>query len=577
MHLGIDVGTGSTVAVLKSAGGRVTPLLFDGSPLLPSAVHLDVAEGVLAVGAAAVRGGAGDPDRFEPHPKSHAAAESVPLGGMDVPVVHLFAAILWAVHAEALRVTGGAALREVALTHPASWGAHARGALLAAASMAGLPAARLVPSPVALAGALAGRLPVTSGRSFITYELGAAIFEVAVVQPSADGPRIVASAGLAGAGGLDLDAAIATHLLAATPGAPGTSGGSSAAPGGGSGAWRGLLDQARRAKELLSTGVPVTVRVAGGVDVTLTPADLERIATPLLRPTAELTLRTMRAAGVDETSVEGVHLAGGATLLPLVATLLHRATGIEPVAADHPKLAAAEGSLAVLSGFPRQAAAPAPPPATPRQSGGDGAHLWRWLPDPWTLVAADVWRDAPFHPLHLGLPSGSGWTIRARFTEPERTVFLARAGGPLLFRSVEGLTEYLLTDDTHELAAVPGWDAARERFVTLVSHPGDEDLIDLDLVQYNLGFPPQQWLPDLLIGARDVAVELAEEFDLHDISALLAPGTLLDTVDDLLRAADQPFTARSSRRRLATVDADTVRSTWHAIATRLDGVAAWSD
>ncbi|MEU0558483.1 Hsp70 family protein [Dactylosporangium sp. NPDC006015] len=564
MHLGIDVGTGSTVAVLKDTDGRVAPLLFDGSPLLPSAVHLDVAEGVLAVGAAALRGGAGDPERFEPHPKSHAAAESVRLGGVDVPVVHLFAAILWAVHAEALRVTGGAALQEVALTHPASWDAHARGALLTAASMAGLPAARLVPAPVALAGALAARVPVTSGRSFITYELGAATFETAVVQPSADVPRIVASAGLAGAGGLDLDAAIAAHLRAA-------------APGGDSGAWRRLLDQARRAKELLATGVPVTVRVAAGVDVTLTPADLERIATPLLRPTAELTLRTMRAAGVDETSVEGVYLAGGATLLPLVATLLHRVTGIEPVAAEHPKLAAAEGSLAVLSGFPRQAAAPAPAQPAPRRPGRDGAHLWSWLPDPWAVVPGDVWRDAPVHPLHLGLPSGSGWTIRARLTEPERTVFLARAGGPLLFRSVEGLTEYLLDDDTHELAAVPGWDAARDRFVTLVGHPGDEDVIDLDLVQYNLGHPPQQWLPDLLIGARDVAVELADAFDLHDIGALLAPGTLLDTVDDLLRTADQPFTARSTRRRLATVDADTVRATWHAIAARLDGVAAWSD
>jgi molecular chaperone DnaK (HSP70) len=39
--LGVDLGTTNTVAVGRLADGRVRPLLFDGSPVLPSAVYLD--------------------------------------------------------------------------------------------------------------------------------------------------------------------------------------------------------------------------------------------------------------------------------------------------------------------------------------------------------------------------------------------------------------------------------------------------------------------------------------------------------------------------------------------------------
>ncbi|MET7424231.1 Hsp70 family protein [Dactylosporangium sp. NPDC005555] len=635
MHLAIDLGTACTVAVLGDAGGRTVPLLFDGSPLLPSAVHLDVAAGVLAVGGDAVRGGTTDPDRLEPHPKLRAAEKSVVLGGTDVPVEHLLAAVLWAVHAEALKLTGGTPLLEVALTHPASWGTHQRGALLTAASMAGLPAARLVPSPVAVAAALTGQVRTSSERCLVVYELGAATCEVAVVLPGTGVPRIVAAAGLAGAGGLAVDTAIAGHLIAATPGGEHLSVADR----------RRVLDQARHAKEILSAGTPAVIRVAGRGDVHLTPADLERIATPVLRPTAELALRMIRAADVE---VAGVYLAGGASLMPLVGTLLHRVAGIVPVAAAHPKLAAAEGALTILTAThagPGVAAAagPGPDPAgsgpgpdsaadlgaqlaagpqdgaaaphpqavaarpvavhagqvaavpvmVQEPAGGDGAHLWDWMPAPGTLVPGSVWRDAPFQPVLIGLPSGSGWTVRARFVEPDETVFLSRGGGPLLFRSVEGLCEYLMDDGGHELAGLDGWPRVRAQFVGLVSCLGDplgdplggplddplddEEEVDLDLVLYNLEFRPRQWKPDLLVAARDLVVELADAYELTDLAAHLAPGGLLDVVDELLRHADRTLAGRSARRGLDALDPGPVRWTWHTIVARLDSIAAWAD
>src|SRR3954462_13072276 len=99
--LGVDLGTSHTVAMLRWPDGRTRPLLFDGQPLLPSAVYLD-GDGNLHVGRDAQRLGYADPARIEPNPKRHVDAETVLLGGSDVPVAALFAALLGAVAREAV-------------------------------------------------------------------------------------------------------------------------------------------------------------------------------------------------------------------------------------------------------------------------------------------------------------------------------------------------------------------------------------------------------------------------------------------------------------------------------------------
>ena len=68
--LGIDFGTSNTAAVLRWPDGRLRPLLFDGAPLLPSAVLLDD-DGVLVAGREAVHGRRARPEAYEPNPKRH--------------------------------------------------------------------------------------------------------------------------------------------------------------------------------------------------------------------------------------------------------------------------------------------------------------------------------------------------------------------------------------------------------------------------------------------------------------------------------------------------------------------------
>jgi molecular chaperone DnaK (HSP70) len=129
-RLGVDFGTSHTVAVLAWPDGRRGPLLFDGSPLLPSAVFADPA-GRLLAGRDATHAARAQPERFEPHPKRRIDDGTVLLGDTELAVADLIGAVLQRVAAEAGRVAG-APIGQTALTCPAGWGQPRRQVLLAA-------------------------------------------------------------------------------------------------------------------------------------------------------------------------------------------------------------------------------------------------------------------------------------------------------------------------------------------------------------------------------------------------------------------------------------------------------------
>ena len=116
--LGVDLGTSNTVAVLRWPDGRTRPLLFDGVPVLPSAVYLD-ADGRILVGEDAEHSARLDPSRFEPNPKRRIDEGSVLLGDVEVPTVDLVGAVLSRVAEEARRTAGGLPA-SVTVTYPAS-------------------------------------------------------------------------------------------------------------------------------------------------------------------------------------------------------------------------------------------------------------------------------------------------------------------------------------------------------------------------------------------------------------------------------------------------------------------------
>jgi hypothetical protein len=362
-RLGIDFGTSHTVAVLGRPDGRADALLFESSPLLPSAVYL-AADETMLVGRDAERSARIEPAAYEPHPKRRIDEGSVLLGGRDLPVERLIEAILRRVAGEAVRILGGLPGTTV-LTHPAGWGPTRRALLTRAARTAGLSGVTLVAEPVAAAmyftGVLGHRVP--DGHAVVVYDFGGGTFDISVVRRAGDGWHVAAAGGLDDVGGIDLDAAVVDWTRANVAGGPPE-------------LWRrlerpesvadrrhrrALWEDARSTKELLSRATSAGMAVPlFDVDVYLTRPEFETLARPWLDRTVSLTTATLFASDVTAGRLAGVFLVGGASRVPLVATLLHQALGIAPVILEQPELVVAHGSL--LADGPTAPTGPLPAP-----------------------------------------------------------------------------------------------------------------------------------------------------------------------------------------------------------------------
>ncbi|WP_164842223.1 Hsp70 family protein [Actinoplanes solisilvae] len=448
--LGVDLGTSHTVAMLRRPDGRTRPLLFDGRPLLPSAVHLDIS-GRLHVGADAIRLGHADPGRLEPHPKRHIDDDLVMLGdGATVPVADLLAALLTEVAREAVATTGF--LPPATVTYPASWGAPRRAVLTEALGKAGWPPeTALLPEPVAAARYFAEvlRRPLPVGRSLAVFDLGGGTLDIAVVRH--DGPgaafSVTASGGADDLGGLDVDAALAEHLGKSLAGSEPE-------------AWRTLTEpvslaqwRARRqfwedvrgAKEMLSRSSFAPIAVPGVEHaVHLTREELEAAADPLVRRGVSEAAAVIEAAGLKPAELAGLFLVGGSSRIPLVARLLHAELGIAPTVLEQPELPVAEGATlppasdpmpgshtaAASASGPHTAAASADSlfgpttgvpvsPAAPAPAPADDRHYAEPV-DPWAEASGALPSSAG--PGSYGPPSAEPWLASdtPRPAEPRR-------------------------------------------------------------------------------------------------------------------------------------------------------------
>ncbi|MEU8663085.1 Hsp70 family protein, partial [Actinoplanes philippinensis] len=379
--LGVDFGTSNTVAVARWPDGRARPILVDGSPLLPSAVFAD-SDGNLLVGRDAVHSARLDPARFEPNPKRRVDDGLVLLGEREFETVDLIAAVLARVAEEWHRAVGPYR-PEVTLTCPATWGATRRTLLADAAARAGLEGARLVAEPVAAATYFAEVLgrDVPIGSVVMVHDFGAGTFDASVVARTSTGFEVLAVDGRDDIGGLDVDAAVVEHLRTDEWGRlmePATVEERRAR--------RQLWDDVRIAKERLSRAQSADFVVPLlDVEAHLTREELETVARPVLEQTVQITQNLLRWADLPEGRLAGVFLVGGASRIPLVATLLHRALGDPPVAIEQPELVVAEGSiLAGAALLTTEPAAPGPTeelrlpskylPVKAEEPGGDGAE-----------------------------------------------------------------------------------------------------------------------------------------------------------------------------------------------------------
>jgi hypothetical protein len=351
LRLAIDLGTSHTVAVVRREA-EPRPLLFDGSPVLPSSIFSEPPR--LHVGRDAERMALIDPSRFEPHPKRRVDEGSVLLGNTEVTVVDMFVALLRRVVAEAAQ-TGVHVGDGVVLTCPADWGASRRNVLMHAANVAGLGPVQLVDEPVAAATycmeVMSQQVPI--GGAVLVFDFGGGTLDSSVLRREPGGLRVLSVGGLDDLGGVDIDAALVGHLgqliQMQSPRVwqritnPGTASEKRER--------KQFWDDVRAAKEMLSRTTSAPVHVPGTDSALhLTRDELERVAGPLIDRAVDETRRVLRASGMEPNALSGLFLVGGSSRIPLVASRLHARFGLAPVVPEQPELPVAYGGFVAAGG-----------------------------------------------------------------------------------------------------------------------------------------------------------------------------------------------------------------------------------
>jgi molecular chaperone DnaK len=375
-QLGIDLGTTYTAAAVSRATERqhADPdmvSLGDRAVQVPSVLYL-APDGAIVVGEAAERRAATDPDRVVREFKRQVGDE-IPLvvGGTPYPAHELSAILVaWVVQRVAER-EGGPAGR-IALTHPASWGAHKKELLQGALAARGLNVTFLAePQAAALSYAAAER--VGRGSTIAVYDLGGGTFDSAVVRKNGTFELLGRPEGVDRLGGVDFDDAVFTHVREAVGEAfdrldPADESVVAAVSR--------LRRECKEAKEALSadTEVRIAVLLPGlQTAVRLTRGEFEAMIRPQLEESVDALRRAVTSAGLAPADLSAVLLVGGSSRIPLVAQSVSAAFD-RPVAVDaDPKNAIALGAALAVSPRPESwpaAAIPPVPDETPEERTG---------------------------------------------------------------------------------------------------------------------------------------------------------------------------------------------------------------
>jgi molecular chaperone DnaK len=358
MIVGIDLGTTNSLIGVMEAG---FPILLanpaTGERLTPSMVHFP-AEGAPIIGAPARRIRALDPEntvysikRFMGRRAGEEAADDVPYrltGRPGVPVrvsirgreyspEQISALILGHLKQQAEAVLETPVARAV-ITVPAYFNDAQRAATKAAGEIAGLTVERIINEPTA--AALAYGLQRLGEKSKVAvYDFGGGTFDISILELSGGIFQVLSTNGNTRLGGDDIDRAIIAHCRLPI-------------------ADFRLREVAIETKHRLSTeeevriDLPFAVGAASPV-FTLTRAELDRIARPIVERTREHCLRSLADARLAPADLDAVILVGGQTRMPLIRQFVSEIFQREPDVSQNPDEAVALGATiqaGILSG-----------------------------------------------------------------------------------------------------------------------------------------------------------------------------------------------------------------------------------
>lgn len=348
MICGIDLGTSHSLIGVVEAGFPILLADEQGARLTPSVVYFpDEPAAFPQVGQAAQHQRRLHPEKVVASVKRF-MGQRVEVGPRRLSPEEISALILRKLKEDAEKALGTEVKRAV-ITVPAYFNDSQRAATRRAGELAGFEVERLLNEPTA--AALAYGLDKLEERSHVAvYDLGGGTFDISILELRGGVFEVLATAGDTRLGGDDLDAAVWEWVL-------------ERAPAGLNAEARARLAQAaREARHTLSTQDEVVIALPfwdgkQSWEVTLTRAELERLARPILERTRGCCQRALTDAGLTPADLDRVILVGGATRMPLVRELVQDIFGREPDLSQHPDEAVALGATiqaGIMSGLLRQ-------------------------------------------------------------------------------------------------------------------------------------------------------------------------------------------------------------------------------
>lgn len=340
--IGIDLGTTNSLGACFLNGRPQIIANSLGNNLTPSVVGLDD-NGEILVGAAAR-------ERLVSHPQLTASVfkrrmgtdTQVTLGKRHFRAEELSALVLRSIKADA-EAHLGAPITDTVISVPAYFSDAQRKATKVAGELAGLRVERLINEPTAAAIAYGLHVRETQSK-FLVFDLGGGTFDVSVLELFDGVMEVRATAGDNFLGGEDFADLLVKEFLRRAE-------------------WSEmaltsversrLRLQAETAKIKLSRDIQTGIAGSYGgktFDWQITREDFETLAQPLLERLRQPVERAMRDCRLRTADLNAVILAGGATRMPMVRSLVARMFGQLPTAQLNPDEVVALGA-AVQAGL----------------------------------------------------------------------------------------------------------------------------------------------------------------------------------------------------------------------------------